>query len=106
MNFLSGALSKAGLLSLKAMIDRAHGLSITQQAKVLGVSRGSAHYLPRPVSPADRAVIRRMDELHRDFPFAGSRMLRDLVNQERIAIGRRHIVSVRTAPQVRAFRAL
>ena len=49
------------------MIDRDHGLSIVKQAKALGISRGSVYYLPRPVSPADLAVMRRMDELHLDF---------------------------------------
>ena len=61
------------------MIDREHGLPITKQAKVLGLSRGSVYYLPRPVPTADLAVMRRMDELHLEFPFAGSRMLRDLL---------------------------
>ena len=54
------------------MIDRSHDLPITKQAKVLNVSRGSVYYLPRPPSTADLALMRRMDELHLDFPFAGS----------------------------------
>jgi putative transposase len=61
------------------MIDRSHDLPIAKQAKALGISRGSIYYLPRPVSAADLAVMRRMDELHLDYPFAGSRMLRDLL---------------------------
>jgi len=69
------------------MIDGDHGLSITGQAKALGISRGSVYYLPRPVSPADLTVMRRMDELHLEFPFAGSRMLRDLLNREGVEIG-------------------
>jgi putative transposase len=73
------------------MIDRSHDLPIAKQAKALGVSRGSIYYLPRPVSAADLAVMRRMDELHLDFPFAGSRMLRDLLHAEGIKIGRRHV---------------
>ncbi len=76
------------------MIDRDHDLPISRQAKVLGVSRGSVYYLPRPVSPADLAIMRRMDELHLEFPFAGSRMLRDLLNQEGIEIGRRHVATL------------
>ena len=64
---------------------------IAKQAKALGVSRGSIYYLPRPVSAADLAVMRRMDELHLDFPFAGSRMLRDLLHAEGIKTGRRHV---------------
>ena len=76
------------------MIDRAHELPITKQVKALGISRGSIYYLPRPVSPADLAVMRRMDELHLEFPFAGSRMLRDLLNQEGVQIGRCHVATL------------
>ncbi len=58
------------------MIDHSHDLPISKQAKALGLSRSSVYYLPQPVSPADLAIMRRMDELHLEFPFAGSRMLR------------------------------
>jgi putative transposase len=76
------------------MIDPHHDLSITRQAKALGISRGSVYYLPRPVPAADLAVMRRMDELHLEFPFAGSRMLRDLLNQEGTRIGRWHVATL------------
>jgi putative transposase len=73
------------------MIDRSHRLPLARQARELGISRGSVYYLPKPVSAADLAIMRRMDELHLEFPFAGSRMLRDLLRQEGIAIGRQHV---------------
>jgi putative transposase len=57
------------------MIDRAHDLPITRQAQVLRISRGSVYYLPRPVSEGDLAIMRRLDRLHLEFPFAGSRMI-------------------------------
>jgi putative transposase len=76
------------------MIDRNHDLPIARQAKALGISRGSVYYLPRPVPAADLAVMRRMDELHLDFPFAGSRMLRDLLNKEGVEIGRCHVTTL------------
>ena len=76
------------------MIDRSHGLPVTRQAKVLNVSRGSVYYLPRPASAADLALMRRMDELHLDFPFAGSRMLRDLLIAEGFRTGRRHVATL------------
>jgi putative transposase len=76
------------------MIDGDHGLSIAKQAKALGISRGSVYYSPRAVSPADLAIMRRMDELHLDFPFAGSRMLRDLLDREGIEVGRRHVATL------------
>ena len=61
------------------MIDRKHDLSITKQADVLKISRGSVYYLPRPVSSADLAIMRHLDRLHLEYPFAGSRMLRGLL---------------------------
>jgi len=73
------------------MIDREHDLSITKQAEVLKISRGSVYYLPRPVSSADLAIMRRLDQLHLEFPFAGSRMLRGLLAAEGCKIGRRHV---------------
>jgi putative transposase len=76
------------------MIDREHDLPITKQARALGISRGSVYYLPQPVSAADLAIMRRMDELHLELPFAGSRMLRDLLNQEGIEVGRRHVATL------------
>jgi putative transposase len=66
----------------KTMIDRTRLASVTRQARELGISRGSVYYLPRPISDADLALMRRIDELHLDFPFAGSRMLRGLLKAE------------------------
>jgi putative transposase len=76
------------------MIDRGHELPIARQAKALNLSRGSVYYLPRLVPASDLALMRRMDELHLEFPFAGSRMLRDLMNAEGITIGRRHVATL------------
>ena len=73
------------------MIDRAHDLPITKQAEALNISRGSVYYLLRPVSEADLATMRRLDRLHLEFPFAGSRMLRGLLVAEGCKIGRRHV---------------
>ena len=76
------------------MIDRSHSLPLTRQARVLGLSRSSLYYRPRPVPAADLAVMRRMDELHLDYPFAGSRMLRDLLRGEGIEIGRERVITL------------
>jgi putative transposase len=73
------------------MIDRNHDLSISRQAKVLGISRGSVYYLPRPVSDVDLALMRRIDELHLDYPFAGSRILQGLLKGEGFDVGRLHV---------------
>src|SRR5215207_6874432 len=73
------------------MIDRKHDLSITKQAEILKVSRGSVYYLPRPVSSADLEIMRQLDRLHLEYPFAGSRMLRGLLALQGCKIGRRHV---------------
>ena len=73
------------------MIDREHDLSITKQAEILQISRGSVYYLPRAVPDADLAIMRHLDRLHLEFPFAGSRMLRGLLALQGVKIGRRHV---------------
>src|SRR5579875_1311262 len=76
------------------MIDREHALPLTRQATLLKLSRGSLYYQARPVSPADLAIMRRIDELYLDYPFAGSRMLRDLLRGEGVAIGRGRVATM------------
>jgi putative transposase len=76
------------------MIDRSHKLSLTQQAALLGISRGSVYYEPVPVSAEDLALMRRIGELHLELPFAGSRMLRGLLAAEGSKLGRRHVTTL------------
>src|SRR6202008_1454306 len=73
------------------MIDRAHDLQVTKQAEVLRISPGSVYYRPRQVPESDLAIMRRLDRLHLEFPFAGSRMLRGLLAADGCPIGRRHV---------------
>jgi putative transposase len=73
------------------MIDRTHALSITRQADALGISRGAVYYLPRAMSARDLALMRAIDALHLDFPFAGARMLRRLLRADFPGVGRRRI---------------
>jgi hypothetical protein len=73
------------------MIDPEHDLSIQKQAEVLDISRSSVYYQPRPVSESDLWLMRLIDQLHLDYPFAGSRMLRDLLWQQGLEVGRRHV---------------
>jgi putative transposase len=76
------------------MIDRGHRLPLSRQGELLGISRGSLYYDPCPVSATDLAIMRRIDALHLDYPFAGSRMLRDLLRGEGIAIGRERVTTM------------
>jgi len=70
------------------MIGRCHGLPLARQAELLGLSRSSLYYEARPVPASELAIMRRLDVLHMDYPFAGSRMPRDLLRGEGVAIGR------------------
>ncbi len=73
------------------MITPTHALSIIRQCQLLELSRSTAYYQPTPVSAADLGLMRRIDALHLAHPFAGARMLRDLLRREGSAIGRRHV---------------
>jgi putative transposase len=73
------------------MINRDHKLPLSRQAELLNISRGTIYYKSRDVSVADLNIVRRLDALHLDYPFAGSRMLRDMLAREGVSIGRRHV---------------
>jgi putative transposase len=76
------------------MIDRQHDLPLGRQTKVLGISRSSVYYLPRAVPAADLMLMRRIDELHLEYPFAGSRMLLGLLEAEGLVTGRLHVATL------------
>ncbi len=73
------------------MIDRSDELPLTVQAKALGISRGGVYYLPRATSDADLVLMRRIDELHLEHPFAGGRMLQRLLKAVGREVGRLHV---------------
>lgn len=70
------------------MIDRTHALRVSHQTRLVGIARSSAYYRPQPVSETDLLLIRRIDELHMEFPFAGARMLARLLRREGHEVGR------------------
>ena len=76
------------------MINRDHDLPTARQAKALGLARSTVYYEPRPVSAEDLRLMRLIDELHLDHPFAGSRMLRGLLVRKGVSIGRRHVATL------------
>lgn len=73
------------------MIDRTHALSVVRQCQLLALARSTAYYQPRAVSASELALMRRIDELHLDYPFAGARMLRDLLRGDGHTIGRKRV---------------
>jgi putative transposase len=76
------------------MIDRNHALPVVRQCQILQLARSTAYYTPQPISPEDLALMRRIDELHLAYPFAGARMLRDMLRQEGCQIGRKHVATL------------
>ncbi len=76
------------------MIDRTHDLPVKRQAELVGISRGSVYYLPKPVSAADLTLMRAIDELHLEYPFAGARMLRDMLKARGFEVGRKHVATL------------
>lgn len=76
------------------MIDRTHPLPITRQADVLGIARSTVYALPRPISERDQQLMKRIDRLHLELPFAGARMLRDLLALEGTTVGRKHVATL------------
>ena len=78
------------------MIDRTHGLPIVRQCQILALSRATAYYQPMPVSAAELVLRRRIDALHLDHPFAGARILRDLLRREGYTIGRKRVRTLMT----------
>jgi len=76
------------------MIDCAHNLPLCKQAELLKLSRSSLYYAAQPVPPAELAIMRQIDELHLNYPFAGSRMLRDLLRADGVVIGREKVATL------------
>ena len=85
------------------MIDRGNVLPLTRQASLLRLSRSSVYYLPRTVPPARLAIMRRIDALHLEHPFAGSRMLRDMLRREGITIGRLAVATLMRRMSIEAL---
>jgi putative transposase len=76
------------------MIDSTHSLPIVRQAQLLDLSRSSVYYRPQPTPEADLALMRRLDELHLEHPFAGARMLRDMLRREGVVVGRKRVATL------------
>lgn len=85
------------------MINRDHKLPLTQQAKILRLSRGSLYYQPRPTSERDLRLMRKIDKLHTAHPFAGARMLRDLLKLDGEKVGRKHVSTLMKKMSIEAL---
>ena len=85
------------------MIDRTHELPVAKQCRLLQLARSTAYYQPQPESPEDLALMRRIDELHMEWPFAGARMLSRLLKREELSAGRRHVSTLMKRMDIHAL---
>ena len=73
------------------MVDRGCGLPLSRQCELLGVSRSSQYYEPLGESAQNLALMRRMDELHLEHPFYGSRQMARHLRREGVVAGRHRV---------------
>ena len=73
------------------MIDRGCGLPLSRQCELLGVSQSSQYYAAKGESAENLALMRRLDELHLEHPFYGSRQMARHLRRERVATGRHRV---------------
>ncbi|WP_425112508.1 IS3 family transposase [Burkholderia anthina] len=102
-DFLGRCAHQGGIAERKTMIDRTHALPVSQQTRLVGIARSSAYYRPQPVSETDLLLMRRIDELHMEFPFAGARMLARLLRREGHEVGRRRVRTLMKSMGVEAL---
>jgi putative transposase len=76
------------------MIDRGAKVPVTRQAELLGLSRSNVYYVPRPLPERDLVLMRRIDEIHLESPFFGSRKILDQLKRDGHEVGRRHVVTL------------
>ena len=75
----------------RTQIHTGHGLAKTRRCELLDVARSSAYYHPEPVSEADLALMRLIDEIHLKRPFYGSRRMRDALEDRGHKVNRKRI---------------
>ena len=73
------------------MIDPGNDLSIWRQCELLDLARSTLYYRPKPICVAELALMRRIDELHLEYPFLGSRRLARMLGREGWEVGRLHV---------------
>jgi putative transposase len=73
------------------MIDREDKLPVTRQCEILDLNRSGIYYQPVPLSEGDRDLMRQIDEIHLNYPFYGSRKIRDELWSRGYDVGRDRI---------------
>ena len=85
------------------MIDRTDRLPVARQCQILDIARSTAYYQPQPISPDELALMRRIDELHLEMPYAGARMLSRMLKREGKPVGRRRVSTLMLRMDIHAL---
>lgn len=73
------------------MVEPETGLSIRRQCEALGIHRSGVYYAPSATSEEDLELMRRIDELHLELPFLGSRKLSQELRAEGRVVNRKRV---------------
>ena len=93
IDFLSQSARSLERARRKKLVDHNHDLSVVRQCKLLEVNRSSVYYCPKVLSRENEKLMRLIDKIYLEYPFKGSRRLRDVllarhgicVNRKRVA---------------------
>jgi putative transposase len=66
-------------------------LSISRQCEIMGVSRSSYYYQPKPISQEDLELMRKIDELYLQNPSSGSRTISRQLERQGIIVNRKKV---------------
>lgn len=75
----------------RAQIHRAHELPKTRRCELLQVARATAYYRSEAVNESDLALMRLIDEIHLQWPFYGSRRIRNELEDRGHTVNRKHV---------------
>ena len=100
--FIQGARSRP-VSERRGRIHEKHELSKTRRCELLDVPRSSAYYRGEPASEADLAVMRLIDEIHLQWPFYGSRRMRDELEERGHTVNRKRVQRLMRQMDLRAL---
>jgi len=75
----------------RGAIQQAHRLSKSRRCELLDVARSTAYYRALPVSDEDLELMRLIDAIHLEFPFLGSRRIRDELEEQGHRVNRKRV---------------
>ena len=85
------------------MINKDFKITLTRQAELLCLNRTGLYYVPKPMNDNDLSILRKLDELHLQYPFMGARMLQDQLNRQGVKIGRLHTKTLMNIANIHAI---